>query len=137
MKIDIDDIKAILVESLEPAKATEIIKKVQIAAEEAKAEKNETKIPKAKNQFVIVVFDGQNKESGLVCQIPEGEDTGTVLSRISNAARAYNQTKKGAKNPIKTLGEAASVKRKFTKQVSIIIKTPIPVRVLLSNNDLI
>ena len=137
MKLEILEIEQILHQSLNDApKVQEIIKKLQVVAEELKAEKAETKVPKAKNQFVIVCFSPAN-ESGLILQISEGEDTGTVLTKLSNAARSYNQSKRGTKNPITNIANAASLKRKWLKEQNISVKTKIPVRILNSDNSLV
>ena len=78
--------------------------------EEAKAEKND----KLRKKFVFLTCDPdgilEGKElTGYVVQIPEDQSEFSVEQRISTAAYEYNRTRKGQRNPVKTIAEACEV----------------------------
>lgn len=80
---------------------------IRIAKEEAKADKTERS--KKKFLFVACDHDGvlEGKElTGYVVQIPEDESEFSVEERIAKAAYEYNRTRKGQRNPVKTIAEA-------------------------------
>lgn len=111
----------------------------QVAAENAA----DTSTPKSKNEFGVVLFDKDNLLSGkdftaCIYQVKEGDDHNTVLARLSESARTQNEAAKRKKNIIKTMGELFNfLKPKFVKEKGIKIKTKEPVRVLISNNNLL
>ena len=114
----------------------------QVAQEEA-AQKEENQLPKQKNEWGIIIFDADNqlqgKEfTGAVYQIPQNDDHSLVLSKISQAARDQVASAKRKKYPIHTMGEAIqNVKRNFIKDKNVNLKTKNPVRILISNNNLV
>ena len=141
MRISLKEIESIIRESLEPAKAQEIIKKIEIVSEELK---NEPKQKKGKNQYSIILIDTENKIppdlelSGLVIKLPLEDDVSLILGKISDAARAQNNTVKGKKKlPINTVIEACErVKRRFFKENGINVITKNLVQIIKSNNIL-
>ena len=141
MKIPFTEIESIIRESLEPAKAQEILKKIEIVSEELK---NEPKQPKSKNQYSIILIDTENKITemeltGLVIKLPAEDDVNLILGKIGDATKAFNESKKGKKKmAISTVVEAAErVKRKYFKEVGINIVTKNLIQVIKSDNKLV
>lgn len=134
MKISLEEVQNVLEQSkFEPTKIKEVIKQLEVIAEE---NKNEPKEPKSKNQFVVISFKGT--ESALVAQLPLDDDAGTALDRIKSSIREYNNSKKGKKKPCQNLGDSASIiKRAIFKNNNIHLKTKYPVRVIESDNSII
>lgn len=124
------------------------VKEAQTALEKLEAQKKEeradNKEPKKKNQFVIILNNSEKKIpagtplTGWVAQIPEGEDAQTTLDRVKRATVKQNtKIKKFIKHPLKTLGEALQyVRRAFTKEEDVHVKTKEEVTVLLTDNTL-
>ncbi len=111
-------------------------KEQEIAADRA------TGAPKAKNQFVTIVLDPENRLAGLgdftslVVQIPEGQDAGETIARLHQAAYDQRAAAKRKTKPLTNLTEvAANLKRGFSKapHVQVQIKTKEPVRVLVTD----
>ena len=96
MKIPYSEIESIIRQSLEPAKAQEILKKIEIVSEELK---NEPKQPKSKNQYSVILIDTENKIpqdielTGLVVKLPLEDDVNLILGKISDAAKAHNESR--------------------------------------------
>ena len=135
MKLSIEEIEPILSQKLAPETVTEITRELQAVAEELKQEKQDNKEPKAKNQFCIISLNG---ETAYVLQMPEAEDQATLLQKISTAARDFNETKKGKKQPVLSMSDAIeSLKRKFTKSNGFHIKTKEPIFIIKSDNKLV
>ncbi len=139
--IPIEELEQILQETLNDApKVAEILKKIEVVAEELKAEKAETKLPKSKFQYSIIAFNVPEgvELTGLVVKLGENEDVNTILGKISNAARNQNESKKKKKNLITTIGEAAQgVKRKWLKAENINILTKHTIQIIKSDNKLV
>ncbi len=144
-KLDIDEITRIIKGvKLPPEAEQKVLKEVKDTIQKIEDHKDDTAAgPKQKNEYGVVLFDAENKLAGqeftaCVFKIPEGDDMGTVLTRLSTASRTQNDAAKRKKNPIKSMGEAFGfLKRKFSKTVNIQPVTKIPVRVLISNNELV
>lgn len=144
MKLSIQDVEEILYQSLDQDKAKELVTKIAKVEQELIEEAKDSKSPKQKNQFAIIIFDKDGElprnfeTSGLVVSVPQETDLDTVLGKISDATREFNQTKSGTKRPVRNLADAASmVKRRFLKEKQVNIKNRIPCRVLISNNNLV
>jgi hypothetical protein len=143
MKFDIDEITQALKDRQIPANIIgEVVRDLKKSAEDAKAHTTQT--TKSKNRFAVLLYDPNNELAGKeftasVVQTPEDDDQGLILSKISDAAKAFNQnTRKGKKNPIKTIGDALMyVTRKFFKEKNVMAKTKEPCRVLITNNNLV
>lgn len=142
MKVDIDELAKILEKNqVKKEVVVKVINELSIAAEENKAEKSTE--PKAKNEFLVLVYDDgtlAGKElTASVVQIPSGEDAGLTLGKISEAAKEFNtNTRKGRKNPVKTIADAlATVSRKFLKKQRVNAKTKEVVRVIITNNQIV
>ena len=144
MKISLEEVQ----ESLKRAgiaaeQAGVVLKDLQEVIQELEAEKVATKLPTKKNEFGVIIYDKDGVLTGkdfvaTVYTIPQGDDHGLVLGKISSAARDQNEAAKRKKNILKTLGEACeSLKRKFIKAKNVNLKTKEPVRVLVTNNALV
>ncbi|MCH6258044.1 hypothetical protein MLD52_15900 [Puniceicoccaceae bacterium K14] len=143
-KVDVDVIADVLINNqFEPDVISKLIKEIesqqQVVAEEEKA----TREAPVKKQWVVIVSDprGTLPEDedyvGFVAQIPESEDIATTTERLNRAAFEFNISKKGRKNPVKTVAEACqAVGQKFLKEQEIAIKTKLPVTVLRTDNKL-
>lgn len=113
------------------------------AKEEEKKQDAGSAGPKAKNEFITVLLDPENKLAGLgdftslVLQIPEGQDAGDTLPRLYAAVYDQRAAAKRKTKPLANLVEAAAnLKRKFAKERSITIKTKEPVRVLVTDGQI-
>lgn len=148
MKVSIETIQATLTRKKFPAaQVKETIDELKkLAHQENEAAKEDGNSgPKLKNQTVIVaVNDDSAAEKVLtdsflyVVQIKEGEDHTKTLENLKRAAFNHNaESRSGRKNPILKFGELFSVvKRKFTKDQNVNIKTKEPCIVLVTKNKL-
>lgn len=143
-KLAIEDIVAALqTAGIEHPKQLKVLDYLKEVVAEEQAAKQETALPKQKNEFGVILFDAEGKLVGqeftaAVYQIPQGDDHGLVLGKISQAAREQVAAARRKKYPIDTMGEAVqSVKRKFIKEKNVNLKTKSPVRVLISDNKLV
>ena len=139
MKVDIENVEAILLErKIDPPKVQEIIKDLAKAAEEEKEERKAEAGPKAKWEYLIVIDDPEGKIKdevvGWVIQQREGQDSGLALSKLADAAKSQNDSAKRKKNVIKCFAELfENIKSKFTKEKGMHVKTKEPVRVFTIN----
>lgn len=137
MKIDLEDVEAILLEKkVEPVKVQEIIKDLTQAAKEEKEDRKKELGPKQKWEHVVILNDpeGKIKEdfTAWVVQQRDGQDVGLVLSKLSDAAKSQNDSAKRKKTLIKSFVELfEGLKSKFAKEKGLRIKTKEPVRVLV------
>jgi hypothetical protein len=102
----------------------------------------EEKAPAVKKQFCILVSDTKGELEGKdlvgwVLQIPEEDSPATVTDRITKAAYEFNQSPKGRRLPVKTIGEACeSVSGKFFKDQKAWVKTKVPVLLITTDNKI-
>lgn len=99
--------------------------------------------PKVKNRLVSIILDPEHKLDGLgdftslVIQIPEGQPEGETLDRLFKAV--YNQ-RAAAKRKVKVItsvGDAASaLKRRFTKEMGVHVRTKEPIMTIVSDNTI-
>jgi hypothetical protein len=104
-------------------------------------EKEENDVPKAKQQFVILVSDSEGlikKDlTGWVLQIPEDEEVRDVVEGIKKAAYNYNASKKGQRYPVRNIGQAIdAVGSKFFKPYNVKVKTKEPLFIVTTDNVL-
>lgn len=148
MKFSLQEIQEVLSQKVKsPDVVDAIVKVLEKLQEEKKDEQAESTLPKAKNTFTIVVIDeaGDFKDkslTGYVVKHKDGDDTGAILSQLSEAARAQNEgSRSGKKNPLVSMTEIfGHLKRKFlklTSSASLTVQTKEPVRILVSNNKLV
>jgi len=129
-KVDMEAMKAIIEKLQEQIKT----------ASDANA--GEEPPPKQKKQHVVVVFDPDDRFSGLevtaaVVQIPETESPATVMDRIFSSAYDFNATRRGRMHPIETVGDGlGSLSKKITAEHDLWITTKEPVQVVVSNNQI-
>lgn len=144
MKFALDEIISTLAESGVPADKVKLVAQaLEELGAENKADRDHAKVPKSKQQFVIILANADGSVTtkdltGWVVQIPEGDDTATTLDRIKSAAKDQNATMpKFKKKPLKNLGDALqNLKRRFAKSAKVLIKTPNSVVVLKTDNVL-
>ncbi len=104
--------------------AAQAAKDLTKAAEEEKADRAESNGPKAKSQLVAIIHNpgGQMKVApmlGWIVQMPADDAPQLALDRAKAAGKAFNESKKGRKKPVKTVEEIFSfVPRKFWKNGS-------------------
>jgi hypothetical protein len=143
MKVAIENIESVLLErKIEPAKVQEIIRDLEQALEEEKAEREANADPKQKWEHVIVLHDkdgllNEKEIAGWVVQQAEGEDANTILARLSDAAKDQNESAKRKKsNIVDLVGLFESLKSKFTKEKKVRIKTSELTRVIITDGKL-
>jgi len=141
MKIDIDNVEMILLErKIDSVKVAEIIKDLKQAVEEEKAERDDSALPKAAWEHLIIIDDPDKKLAGTeftgwVVTQKEGTDAGLVLSKLADAAKTQNESGKRKKKSIIAgfTDLFVALKPKWIKEKGIRIKTKHPVRVLTVN----
>lgn len=103
---------------------------------------DEEKPKPVKKQFVMMVSDPHNEIpqkdfTGWVLQIPEEDSVYLSEERLIKAAYAFNQTPKGRRLPVKTIGEACEhVATRLFKEENIWVKTKEPVYLLKTSNQI-
>lgn len=149
-KVDIETVPAVLSKlvtappvPLDKNAVTQVYRELEKVVKQEKEDREASKGPKQKFQHVILVSDPDKvipagtELVGWVTKIKEEEDAGSILTRIFRAIRSFNLTKKGRKNPCKTVGEGIeSATRKFFKEEKIQILTKEPVRIIFTDNVL-
>jgi hypothetical protein len=140
MKVSLENVEAILLErQIEQPKVQAILRDLEKAVEEEKAEAEATKAPKNKWEHIIILNDPENKVNaneitGWVVVQEEGSDAGTILSRLKDAATEQNDSAKRKKSLVTGFGELfQGLKSKFLKNRHLKIKTKEAVRVLTVN----
>ena len=144
MKLSLEEIQQVITSKVkDPAISRDILESLNKIVEDKQEEKEETSIPKAKNEYAVVVLDetGVLKDklnTAYVIQYKAGDDVASSLSKITKAAKEQNtKMKKFIKNPLKSMTDVfANLKRKYLKPENILIKTQEPVRILFTNNKL-
>ena len=139
--IKIEDVIRVLAQQkLPPATLVAVENQLEEIEADKKADKEDSKGPKSKSQFNVILFDANGVVKGdftaLVVQTPEGESPATLLDKVYKASYEFNTTKKGRKHPIKTVADAANIKRAITKAHKIHFKTKEPVQVIVTNNEI-
>jgi len=140
-KVDLDLVKHILQRNdLDIRQVNGIIEDIE---NEMKAIQEENPpAPRVKKQFSILVSDPEGRLegkdlTGWVLQLPEDEGLHTVLEQLMRAAYDYNQTPKGRRLPVKSIGEACeAVPPRIFKEYQLWVKTREPVLVLRTDNRL-
>ncbi len=142
-KVEIDLVAEILKENeLDAATVDRIVRQIAKAAEKAADEAAADRDPVAKKQWVMIVSDPEGELPdtdmvGWVVQIPENVSPATATERIIKAAHVFNTTRRGRKQPAKSIAEACEVvAAKLFKEEHVFIKTKLPVTVLTTDNVL-
>lgn len=135
MKIDKDIVEQVLCDYIDMATRVKIINDIEREVEQNKPEREKN----PKKQFVaIAVTDNPDFEEVplFIAQIEEGDDHNTIIDRITHATAEHNNTPKGQKFPIDTLGGAMQeTKRKFITEKKVWIKSKEPVIIVRSNDN--
>lgn len=139
-KVDLDLLQFVLERNSVDARLTaQILSDIQeqIKLEKMEAEERE---PPTKKKFVFVasdpegVLDGRELV-GWVVQIPEDQSEFSVEERIYAATYEYNRSKKGRRDPAKTVGEACErVPAKMFREQQIWVKNKEAAYLLPSRN---
>ena len=140
MKVSLENVEAILLErQVEQPKVQAILRDLQKAVEEEKAEADATKAPKNKWEHIIILNDPEKKLNpdeltGWVVTQEEGEDASTILAKLTDSAKEQNESAKRKKSLLENFGDIfQSLKSKFLKNRKLKIKTKEAVRVLTVN----
>ena len=120
-KIDIDDvISAITLAGVEGEQRTLLMEKINMFVKEQEEERLAAKVPKRKNQHVVVIKTSvpitDDDVVASVYTMPEDDDAATLLDRIRAASVDSNLKKKAKKAGIKTFTDSLSLKAKFAKE---------------------
>jgi hypothetical protein len=144
-KIDIEEVESVLLQHKVPD-ANAIIEDLQKILEELQAEKEANAEDKPRYEHIVVLNDPngvlkaikvEDEVTAYVVQQEEGEDAGTILSKISDAAKTQNEHTKTKKTRLQNMREIFDgLKSKYLKEKKVKIKTKEPVRILLSNGTL-
>jgi hypothetical protein len=140
-KITVSQVAEILKKHREitPAVLREVVEELNAVTQ---PESDDIQPPAAKKQFVVVVSDVEGKLPkqdlvGWVVQIPEDASPFSTLDRVFKGSYDFNASKRGRMLPVKSVGEAfESVPRKFFKEAEIMVKTKLPVAVIVTDNVL-
>ncbi len=143
MKIDIESIQAVLKEQqIDSQTIGKVVKSLQKIVEDEKMDRAESKVPKAKNEYFCIVLDNEGKivaenHTALLGTVQAGFDLGTLLGKMQESAKEFNQSKKGKRNPLISYSDIFSVlPRKISKKFDFLPKTKDGVRVFAVKNDL-
>lgn len=138
-KVDLDLVKMILQRNeLDVRQVSQIIE--DINGELAAQVDEEEKPPPVKKQFVMVLSDPEGKLEGQdfvgwVVQIPEEDSPFVIKERLIRSAYEFNQSKKGRRLPVKTIGEVCEhVSARILKEQNIWVKTKEPVYLVRTDN---
>jgi len=89
---------------------------------------------KSKKEYAFII---NSSNVGWPVQIEEGADSSKVLDQMKAAIKEYNESKRGLKMPIKTMGAAFdSLPRKHSVNQKIWIKAKSPVNVVTTDNSI-
>lgn len=138
-KVDLDLVKFILQKNeIDVRKVSSIIEDIE---QEMKIQKEEnppaTRVPK---QFAIMISDPEGTlpstdYTGWILQMPEEDSPAILEGQIHKAAYDFNQTPKGRRMPVSSIGEACEVvPARIFKEHQIWVKTKEPVLILKTDN---
>jgi hypothetical protein len=161
-KVAIEEVESVLLEQkIDPKKVSEIIRALEEIAEEISdaskesesgsglesdglpADPGDDSTPKEKSEYLIVLNDPDNvldgaELMGWVVQQKEGHDAGTVLKRLSDAAKDQNEGAKRKKSSLTSMIQLfEGIKSKFLKSHGIKVKTKEAVRVLVTDGKIV
>jgi flagellin-specific chaperone FliS len=144
-KVALEEVQGVLEDRKVP-NATEIIRDLEKIIEELQAAKEAEKENKPKYEYVVVLHEpsGRLKSEKMeevltayVVQQEEGEDAGTILSKIASAASIQNEGAKRKKSMLSNIRDIFDgLKPKFLKEKKVKIKTKEAVRVILTDGNL-
>ncbi|MGC9449862.1 MAG: hypothetical protein ACP5I4_00325 [Oceanipulchritudo sp.] len=140
-KVDLDLVKHILTRNeIDIRRVNAIIEDLE---QELKIQKEENPpAPRVPKQFAILVSDPEGvlpkaDLTGWVLQMPEEDSPMILEGQVHKAAYDFNQTPKGRRMPVQSIGEACeSVPARIFKEHQVWVKTKEPVLVLRTNNQI-
>lgn len=112
--IDIDILRSILHDHVEPDKEVEILREINKAlVEEEQAKADEEKPPKIEKKPVVILtalprgLEAKDLESlcGFITEIALETPTREIETAVVNVKEAYKSSKKAKKNPAESLGD--------------------------------
>lgn len=122
----LEDVLATIRESLVANKAADLFPKIEkdlIAAQQEEKENREPAAKKGKSQFQIVLSDPEGlmpkgvQFVGWALKMEDGAPLTAAIQRIKDAAIAHNNSKRGRKVPVNSIGETIQfVKRNHWKR---------------------
>ena len=138
-KVDLELVKFILQRNeIDVRKVNSIIEDIE---QEMKTIQEENPpAPRIPKQFAILISDPEGNIpstdfTGWVLQMPEEDSPAIMESQIRKAAYDFNQTPKGRRMPVKTIGEACEVvPARIFKEHQLWVKTKEPVLILKTDN---
>lgn len=140
-KVDVDLVKYVLQRSeLDVRQVNAIIEDIERELKVQQEEKVQE--PREKKQFTMLISDPEGQLpkgefTGWVAQIPEDDSPATTADRIIQAAYDFNQTPKGRRMPVQSIGEACEiVPAKILKEYKVWIKTKQPVWIVPTDNNI-
>lgn len=103
------------------------------AKEELKKD-NKSTDPKSKKEYVLLV-NPDVKDVGHAVQVEDGDDVSKTVDKIRETMLVFNRSRKGSKNPVKTIAEALNaIPSRFFVENNIWVKTKEVVQVLNYKN---
>jgi hypothetical protein len=128
MSIKLDELASLLDDiDLTPAVRKSILQQAEQLEEEKKQEREENKLPKSKNQFVVVVKTHvEISDEDIVAhvfQIPQEYDPNNLLGDLVSATTDHNLSQKRKKNVLEEFDDVTKIKRAFLKPKNIHVKT--------------
>lgn len=142
-KIGLEDLQLILQKNgLRNDAILKIIKDAQEQLVADKEEKDKEKREIEKKRWVVLVGDPYGaldgvELTGYALQINESESEFDVVKKLNQMAREYNRSKRGRKDPVKSVTEVCEVvPAKMLKEVGIWVKNKEAAFVLSTDNVL-
>lgn len=139
-KVAIDEVESLLLQKkFDPAKVQDVVRDLEKIVEEIAEERKANAEERQRWEFVIILNDTEgflkDKEiAGWVVQQQEGEDAGTIIAKLQEAAKSQNEAAKRKKFVISSLRDVFEhLKSKFLKEKKLRVKTKELTRVLVVN----
>ena len=139
MKIDLEEVENILLQH-KVSDTPAILKDLETVIEELKAEREANKEQKNKWEYLVVINglpDNLKSEkldevlTAYVIKQEEGEDAGSIFTKLADAAKQQNETAKKKKSRLANIRDIfEALKPKFLKDKKLKISTKEPVRIL-------
>lgn len=140
-KVDLDLVKFILQRNeLDIRQVNAIIEDIEQEMKVIQEENPPT--PRVSKQFAILISDPEGVMpktdlTGWVLQMPEEDSPAILEGQIHKAAYDFNQTPKGRRLPVKSIGEACeAVPARIFKEHQVWVKTKEPVIILKTDNSI-
>ncbi|MDR1456719.1 MAG: hypothetical protein LBI34_01530 [Puniceicoccales bacterium] len=140
-KVDIDLVRKVLRRNeVDYEIISQVLEDLELEIGDTNTPEAEGLLPPVKKQFVILISDPDGKFAnelftGWVLQVPEDQSPLEVGAKLIRAAYDFNQSKKGAREPAKTITDVCEVvPAKFLKPQHVWVKTKEPVLVIRTDN---